>query len=52
MFVVFSPQQHRKEKGSQDLDFLEKVDDEMNKGEFCIKQPCVFYANVTFPTFC
>lgn len=37
--VVFSPLQHRKEKGSQDLDFLEKVDDEMNKGES--KQPYV-----------
>lgn len=34
----FSPRQHRKEKGSQDLDFLEKVDDEMNKGESWIKQ--------------
>lgn len=36
---MFSPLQRRKEKGSQDLDFLEKVDDEMNKGESCIKQP-------------
>ena len=33
---IFSTPQHRKEKGSQDLDFLEKVDDEKSKGEFYI----------------
>ena len=52
--VCFLHTQHRKEKGSQDLDFLEKVDDEMNKGESCTNQPItmhVFNANVVFPLF-
>ena len=38
---LFSLRQHRKEKGSQDLDFLEKVDDEMNKGESYLAAVCV-----------
>lgn len=35
LLAAYFLSQHRKEKGSQDLEFLERVDDEKSKGEFC-----------------
>jgi len=40
---------HRKEKGSQDLDFLEKVDDEKSKGEL-LTCYCLFIVSRCFVT--